>query len=436
MYDALFFLVCISLSGVILLPALSSPFALQTSVETHREKIAEDVLHTYLVSRVNSFNYTFGGDLIDTVAHRLGINTSSEGLYQTIRDWILAHEQLHKTHAQLIAEDLSCQFQLPLTLCGSNRFNIFTADFDQQLKKNTQEFFLMYLGDKYEYNFTATWHPIKGIAFGGNLTIGHTPPTTNTHVASAYISIPYTPKITIGNTTILLTKHWVKTLLQTSFQWEDNRTGLSSIPALSNISKIVTNYSQHNITEETLRILLTENVSTLVNGFLVTGIRNETQTIVFPGVVNLTVTYGFEKIKQALTGYIEHAIHDFLGETFDSIDTIFYSLNNRSDNPLLQGIYDTLNESFHTILNISGGSLSEAFEVFETQIKETIALYLQDFLNPYIRILVERLVALLTVLLDLRYLIDQYIILFVDWIFDRVSLNTAEVSLTIWEMRG
>jgi hypothetical protein len=118
MYDAVFFLVCISLSGVILLPALSSPFALHTSVEKHREKVAEDVLHTYLVSRVDTFSYTLGGDLIDTVASGLGINTSSEGLYQAIRNWILAHEQLHKTHAQLIAEDLSCQFQLPLTVCG------------------------------------------------------------------------------------------------------------------------------------------------------------------------------------------------------------------------------------------------------------------------------------------------------------------------------
>jgi len=138
MYDAVLFIVMVSLSGVVLLPALQSDIAIDTSIEKHREHVADEALNTFLVSRVDKFSYKMCGDIIDDAAKSIGINTSSEGLYSSILDWLLAREQIHKTHANLLAENLGCQFRLPFSVFGTNRFNIFTGDYDRQLKNETK----------------------------------------------------------------------------------------------------------------------------------------------------------------------------------------------------------------------------------------------------------------------------------------------------------
>jgi len=80
MYNAVLFIVMVSLSGVVLLPALQSDIAIDTSIEKHREHVADEALNTFLVSRVDKFSYKMCGDIIDDAAKSIGINTSSEGL--------------------------------------------------------------------------------------------------------------------------------------------------------------------------------------------------------------------------------------------------------------------------------------------------------------------------------------------------------------------
>jgi len=57
MYDAVLFIVMVSVSGVVLLPALHSDIAIESSVETHREAVVDEALNTFLVSRVDKFSY-------------------------------------------------------------------------------------------------------------------------------------------------------------------------------------------------------------------------------------------------------------------------------------------------------------------------------------------------------------------------------------------
>lgn len=128
MYDAVFFIVMVSLSGVVLMPALQSDVAVEGSIDKHREHLADEALNTLLVSRADKLSYKVGGDLIDDVAGSIGIDNSSDGLYGSILNWLLAREQLHKTYSNLISENLGCQIRLPFSVFGTNRFNVFTSD--------------------------------------------------------------------------------------------------------------------------------------------------------------------------------------------------------------------------------------------------------------------------------------------------------------------
>jgi len=229
----------------------------------------------FLVSRVDKFSYKVGGDILDDIAGDIGIDNSSEGLYGTITSWLLAREQLHKTHANLIAENLGCQFRLPLSILGTNRFNFFTGDFDRHLKNETTRFFNTYLGDKYNFNLTAWWHPIKGVDFGGELYVGPTPPD----VARGFIMMPYSPVLDIGNIHIEFTRHWIYNTLFSDI--------LGKIPLFENISGILSdfvngthpfgNYILSDFVNGThpfgnysnASIAIKENVSALIDGFLI-----------------------------------------------------------------------------------------------------------------------------------------------------------------------
>ncbi len=431
MYDAVLFIVMVSLSGVILLPALQNDMAVKTSIDKHREHIADEALSTFLVSRSDCFSYKFCGDLIDDIAGSLGIDNSSEGLYGSITNWILAREQLHKKYANLVAENLGCQLKMPFSLFGTDRFNIFTGDFDRKLLNETNRFFSSYLGDKYCFNLTALWHPIKGVPFGGELYIGEHPPNMDCHVAQTSIIMPYLPVLTVGNTTIVFTRHWLKNQLFRGigeFGYHN-----SSIPQITNIKKVFSDYITNNLsspyTDRTNATIATyENVSTLVYGFLIDGIKNETSEVVFPGIVGMTITYFFDKLKNATQGFFEGAVDEFMGEALCSINDMFFGLNSSVDDPIMQGIYDELNNSIQGLLNTSLGTLNEVFNTFELAIKENITLILKGFLDSYISVFVDNVFDVIDMGVDFAEML-------IDWFFERISIDKAQVVLTIWVAR-
>jgi hypothetical protein len=427
MYDAVLFLVMVSLAGVILLPVLRTNIALESSVDKHREQVVDETLHTFLVTRSDSFTYRFCGNLIDDVAGHIGIDNSSDGLYGSLTEWLLAHEQRHKTYAALLAENLGCQFQLPVTFFGINRLNIFTGDFDQQLRNETKRFFSSSFGEKYRYNLTAWWHPIKGIAFGGEFSVGERPPTKDCYVAHSFLIMPYTPVFSSGNHTILFTKHWLRDYLFNN----DVMVGNSSIPAITNITLIFKNYTNRQPpydTRENATSPLKENLSILLHGFLIDGITNETNVTVFPGIVNITLLYGFEKIKDITRQFFDKALNESFGAAVRTIDRLFSSLNSTVIDPLSQSILAQLNSTMGEMFNGSFDSLNEALDACESTIKRHITVLIQGYLDSLVDIFVSNIFDVVDMIIDLGDML-------IDWLFDGISLNKAEVMLTIWVVR-
>jgi len=433
MYDAVLFIVMVSISGAVLLPALQSNIAIESSMETHREHVADEALNMFLVSRVDKFSYKVGGDILDDIAGDIGIDNSSEGLYGTITNWLLAREQLHKTHANLIAENLGCQFRLPLSILGTNRFNFFTGDYDRHLKNETTRFFNTYLGDKYNFNLTAWWHPIKGVDFGGELYVGPTPPDVDCHVARGFIMMPYSPVLDIGDIHIEFTRHWIYNTLFGDI--------LGKIPLFENVSEILSgfvngthpfgNYSNASIA-------IKENVSALIDGFLIDGIKNASNATVFPGIVNATLSYGFDKMKTAISNFTNNAVNNFMGEALGSVDNVFAGLSTGISNPIAEGIVEKVNETIQSMLQTTLGSVFEAFDALEVCIKENVTMIVHGFIYPYIEMFVDFVFDFIEKyfeepITDIIQNVKEQLSIF---LFERISINKAEIVLTIWKVRG
>lgn len=418
MYDAVFFIVLVSLSGVVLLPALQSDIAIKGSIDKHREHVADEALNTYLVSRVDKFSYSVAGDLIDDVAGSIGIDNSSSGLYKSITSWLLGREQLHKTHANLVAENLACQIRLPVSIFGTNRFNIFTGDFDRQLKEETQDFFKVYLSDKYKFNFTAIWHPIKGVKFGGELQIGEAPPDTNCYVSKSFIIMPFKPTFNFNGTNFTFTRYWVEEEI------------LKKTPYVGNITTVVNSYNtgiapfdnKSNATKAA-----NENLTKLVQGFLVDGITDSDNSLLFPGIVDVAVDYGFSSISSVINGFTDDLINGFMGEALGSVDSFFGDMKG-SSNPIFNGIIEAINQKLSDFIGSSFASIDEGLNFLEETIKEEVLNLVENVFPAYIQNFID------FVLSDVD-IVDLYDFIS-TWLFDQISLNKAEVRLMVWEVRG
>jgi len=149
---------------------------------------------------------------------------------------------------------------------------------------------------------------------------------------------------------------------------------------------------------------------------------------VFPGIINLTITYGFEKIKNITSGFLEDAMNESMGDAIRTIDMLFGSLNESTEDPVTHWILKEINTTLHQLLNCSFGSLDEAFDALQVMIQEKITTLVKNSLDPCIETFVITLFDIIDAAIDFTEML-------IDWLFDRISLNEAEVTLTIWVVR-
>lgn len=427
MYDVLLFITLISLSGVVLTPAFQSTILTETCIEKHRENIADKALHTFLVTTTENFTYRMMGNLIDDAVAGIGINTSSKNsLYHMITSWVLGHEQHHKTYAQLLSENLGCQFKIPLHQNKSFKLNIFTRDFEIQLQKEIHQFFSSYLQDKYRFNVTAWWHPIKGIPFGGSIHVGPTPPNISCYVAKTYISIPYTPMITLKNTKIVFSPYWITQVLFNQSQ--------GNISTVENITKIINCYVSQNTSNCNITLVktsLTENVTQLLKEFLFEGIKTVDGVIVFPGVISIVIDYGFNQFRAAVETMTEEMISAAIGEGLGTFNEVLMNLTNNSASPITsmfqKNIIDTLSQHLGETVN----SFDEGLTLLYHSIKTSINSFIEPALQSSAYHLVE---SILNHTSSIRKpeIIENMI---VQLLFDHTSITKAVIVLTVWEAR-
>lgn len=390
MYDAILFIVMISLSSVILTPIFEMQTINQVSGDSYRENIAEETLHTFLVSMPLNFSYNIGGTLIDAAAETIGINTTNnDSLYHTITSWILSREQLHKTYNCIIAENLCSQFRIPISNNGSIILNPFTDDFNRKLKYEIERYFTIHLKD-YNFNLTVWWHPIKGIPLGGMIQIGDPIPDTNCYHAEETFPIPIDIKF--------------------------DKTLLYNISYTENI----TNLLSQNINNATIRVSLTENLTFLFKEFILDGFIDN-NGIFHPSILDNFLYQGFSIIEDIIGNISSKLINIAIGEGFYTLQDIFGDTVNISN---YTGLFNILEEKLLDYLNnyieINLSNITDIIKPIEDIVKPVI----WNILQP----LVEQLIS---------YIIDEISSsniteVFMDLLFNQVSTKATAV-LVIWE---
>lgn len=377
MFDAIFFVVLVSLSGAVLLPALQGDIAINSSVDKHREEIVDESLLMVITSRDDRFEYTFAGTQINSI---LGGLNDDGSIIHSIIDTVLGREMHHKTYGDLLSESLASQLKF-----FDYRINIFTEDYDEQLKNEITNLLEDHLGDKYDFNLTVKWHPIMGLPFGGDVYIGDEPPD-NTHVAKSYLSMPDT-----------VFSNWWKTI-ESYIQDE--------------INAIVYNSTTFN---DVLKSLL----NTLINNTLFDGFNDPaTGEIVFDSILNVSIDYVFYKIHSVFDetiGMITESVGNF-GIDFDN-ELYGLLIGNIKDIPGVGGIGDTVNGAIDDLKN---------------HVSEYSKDFLHGILDGYINCFVEGVVNSINSVVDLDLLNQQII----DFFTKHVNVLRSDIKLTIWEVRG
>ncbi len=426
MQDAILFCVMVSLSGAILLPALTHDAIPKSQIERERNEVANEALLVLLSTTRDEFTYQLADNLVINALGDSPIPILESSFSDDIINWLMGRTQYHKTYGNLIAENLACQLLLPLGN-GDVRINLLTNGFDTELREGISQQLDMILEDKYHYNFSATWYPIIGVPFGGRISVG-SPPPTKVYVAKTWITMPYSPKMELpGLGTVMLARGWLESQIEEALPF-GNLTSLLT----TNLETAWQEFEEN----------LIQNLTYLLNGFLFTGLRNATGAVVFPGVVNITLHYIFEKLMglvSAAAGAIEEKISESVGSAIGSLNGMFgrqatgvitgivgYFINLTVD-----AIYDFLGiEKTYEGVNISR-LITDIVGYFVSGIIDGTLAFLSNMLTEYVESFAHSIFDMLHVgeLVEQAERVREMIY---SWLFERVSLSKAEVTLMIW----
>lgn len=388
MHDAVIFVVMVSLSGVVLIPALQSDTAVETSVQKHREEFADETLIMLMTSRSDDFGYTLAGQQIKEAAN-ISIDyasSSSNDIIENLIKTFLGREQKHKTYSDLCVENLVSQ----LNVFG-NRINIFTSDFDIKLKEELNKVLEGYLGEKYRFNLVTRWRPILGVDFGGSMKIGSTPPDT-THVAMTYACLPST-----------YFSNW--------FEYVDDFVR-------ETIDNVTSFASDDDILKEQIKNLTTN----LIEKIVLYGFKNES------GIIEKSIDYVFSKVE----GGIESILGDSSKMLLEPLEKVSSGVSSKLTGKFFEIISST------TGLNItdqnSDGEIDCREALFSLkgfvvdEVEEMLGDVFDGYLNPFVDFIVETL--------NITTQINEFKQNIIDFIKDHINPLRAEFVLTIWEVRG
>jgi len=377
----------VSLSSIVLLPALQSDIAIQNSVEKHREEIADETLLMLMTSRADDFGYTLAGEQIEALTGiRVEYSGSGNNIIENLVKTFLGREQKHKTYSDLCVENLVCQLKV-----FGNRINIFTSDFDESLQEELKEVIGEFLGDKYRFNLVTKWKPIIGIDFGGSMEIGLSPPDT-THVAKTYAALPNT--------------YFSK--------WFDSIDDFIS----ETINDVMSFSSNQDILKEEIKNLTRD----IIGNIVLYGFGDQS------GIIGSTIDY--------VIGPIENGIENILGNSSDMLIDPLKEINSGIVDGLMSELFKAVGSSIDVDVNDTDGDgdidCKDAIDCVKlyviSEVEKLIPIVFDEYLDGFADFIVETI--------DFSTQIDILKSNITDFIKEHINPLRAEIVITIWEVRG
>lgn len=246
MQDAILFLVMVSISATILLPAMTSDIPQKGLVQQHKQSLVNDALLMLKSSKSDFIQYDFAHQIYELKIN--GKNIFKNSIFHPLLSPITNRELLHKTYVDLCLESISSQ----LKILDQHRINILTINLDETVKREVKTALQNYLGKQLDFQLLVKWRPIKGISFGGNLTIGVTPPRyVDTYVATSLV--------TMTNSLFTQVRENIKTFIEDEIQIISN--------SAEKIKEEMKN-STTLIVKKTVEICISNITKSLLQGYL------------------------------------------------------------------------------------------------------------------------------------------------------------------------
>jgi hypothetical protein len=193
--DVLLFLVLVSVSAVLLAPAMVGNIQLSALHDTGAAEHNSQVLLSLQNGRVNDFSYAVAGAQMDYLVNEtLGPDAVDSGMYLTGKELVAGREIKHKTFADLASESVASQFTIYHD-GRSVRLNMLTEEYRANLDVQMQDYLDMQIGERYNYNVSVVWRPFRDVPIGGETHMGRPVPDT-AYVESTWITMPYHTEFT------------------------------------------------------------------------------------------------------------------------------------------------------------------------------------------------------------------------------------------------
>lgn len=168
-FDALFLLVLISLSGIILMPSLQAEEQYAAAGYVTSSELDTYLLESLLSCKLEDFEYEISP--LSVVDASVPENSVVENPAQTL----FGKEQKHRTFADLTAEYLAISLKLQGN-SSSISLNPLAEDYSDQASETIAAYLDRKAAGRFSYRYEAYWYPLETFPMGSDMIIGDEPP--------------------------------------------------------------------------------------------------------------------------------------------------------------------------------------------------------------------------------------------------------------------
>ncbi|MCL7414559.1 MAG: hypothetical protein M8349_00650 [ANME-2 cluster archaeon] len=373
--DALLFLVLVSVSAVILAQAMVGDTQVSVLQDTLAGEHNSQVLLSLQNGRVDEFTYAVGGAQMDYLVNEtLGPRAVDSGIYQAGKELVAGRELKHKTFADLASESVASQFTIYHG--GSTvRLNLLMDEYRANIDAQMQDYLDSQIGDRYYYNVSVVWWPFRDVPIGGETHMGPQVPGS-AYVESTWITMPYHTEFT---------RYYVEELIDAELE----AIGLD----LANASAVPREQTEMRISGH------------------INDAMNRTLDEVVEIIVEMTIEQTIEKAQTALNQQVDNVVPG----------------NN-------SGISDIILDEILAELKKDPAFIEDA----SLALSEQICAYLQEVVREEVHEVSEAEVEKLASDITDQYVsnaatIEEVKDEVLDYVFSRVNLSRARMTLALWD---
>jgi len=187
-FDALFLLVLISLSGVLLMPSLQADEQYIAAGYVTSSEMDTYLLESLLSCKLEDFEYEISPLSV------LNVSVPENSVVESPAHTLFGKEQKHRTFADLTADYLAISLALSENDSAVS-LNLLAADYSAQASEAVAFYLDRKIAGRFSYRFEAYWYPVETFPLGSELIVGGEPPVDAIRQSTKlsmplYVSVP------------------------------------------------------------------------------------------------------------------------------------------------------------------------------------------------------------------------------------------------------